>query len=66
MAAFNGVADQIDAAIAANDAGDNSQLATLSSDVRAQASRLAGAIVTGTPAEETETIPPTEGGGEPA
>lgn len=46
VAAINGIADKIAAAVAANDAGDNTQLATLADDVRAQADALAAAINT--------------------
>jgi hypothetical protein len=53
VAAFNGVADQVEAAVAANDAGDNSQLATLASDIRAQADSLAAAVAANTPAAPT-------------
>lgn len=45
VAALNGVAAQIEAAVAANDAGDNSQLATLADRVRSQADALAQAVV---------------------
>ena len=46
VAVLNGVADAIDAAVAANDAGDNAQLATLADSVRAQADALAAAVAT--------------------
>lgn len=49
---IGGIAAKIDAAVAANDAGDNSQLATLSSDLRAQADGLAAAVAANTPAPE--------------
>lgn len=50
VAALNGIADQIDAAVEADNLEDNTQTALLSDKVRTQADALAGAIVTGTPA----------------
>lgn len=44
VALINGIAGQIEAAVAANDAGDNSQLAELSASVRGQADDLAAAV----------------------
>lgn len=49
IAFVNGVAGQVAAAVAANDAGDNSQLATLSADIQAQADAIAAAVVQNTP-----------------
>lgn len=49
VALINGIAAQIEAAVAANDAGDNTQLATLASDVRSQADSLAAAVAANTP-----------------
>lgn len=51
VAIINGIADKVDAAVKANDAGDNSELAALSSDVRAEADAFAEAAVSNTPAE---------------
>lgn len=50
VALINGIAAKIDAAVAANDAGDNSQLAGLAASVRAQATALADAVAANTPA----------------
>jgi hypothetical protein len=50
VALINGIAAQIEAAVAANDAGDNTALASLATDVRAQADSLAEAVVAKTPA----------------
>jgi hypothetical protein len=50
VALLDGVAAQVDAAVAANDAGDNTQLASLSADIKAQADALAAAVVKNTPA----------------
>ena len=44
IALLNGIAARIDAAIAANDAGDNTALGSLSSDIRANADALASAV----------------------
>lgn len=49
VAVINGIAAQIEAAVAANDAGDNTALASLASDVRAQADSLAAAVAANTP-----------------
>lgn len=51
VAIINGIADKVAAAVAANDAGDNSELATLSADVRTEADAFAAVAVAGTPAE---------------
>lgn len=48
IALINGIAARIEAAVAANDAGDNTQLASLSSDLRTQASDLAAAVAANT------------------
>lgn len=53
VALINGIAAKIEAAVAANDAGDNSQLTSLASSVRAQADGLAAAVAANTPAEPT-------------
>jgi hypothetical protein len=50
IAAINGIATQIEAAVAANDAGDNTQLASLAASVRAQADDLGAAVAANTPA----------------
>lgn len=57
VALINGIADKVAAAIAANDAGDNSELASLASDLRAEADGLAAAVSANTPVTE----PPAEG-----
>ena len=44
IALLNGIAARIDAAIAANDAGDNTALGSLSADIRANADSLAAAV----------------------
>ena len=49
IAVINGIAAQVDAAVAANDAGDNTQLASLSGDIRAKADALAAAVAANTP-----------------
>lgn len=54
IALINGIAAKIEAAVAANDAGDNSQLASLASSVRAQATALADAVAANTPAAPPE------------
>lgn len=41
---INGIADQIDAAIASNDASDNSSLVNLSARLRATSDALAAAV----------------------
>jgi hypothetical protein len=51
VAIINGIADKVAAAVAANDAGDNSELASLSADVRAEADAFEAVAVTITPAE---------------
>ena len=51
IALINGIADKIQAAVDANDAGDNSQLKTLASSVRTQSEALAAAVAANTPAE---------------
>lgn len=57
-AVIDGIADKIKAAVDADNAGDNSLLATLESDVRTEADGLVAAALKGTPAEE----PPAGGG----
>lgn len=44
VALINGIADQIDAAVVANDAGDNTQLTSLSARLRAKSDALAAAV----------------------
>lgn len=51
VALINGIADKIAAAVAANDAGDNTELTGLADSVRAQADGLAAAVAANTPAE---------------
>lgn len=53
VALINGIADKVAAAVAANDAGDNTALAGLADSLRAQADALAGAVAANTPAEPT-------------
>lgn len=53
VALINGIAAKVDAAIAANDAGDDTALAGLASSVRSQAEALANAVAANTPAEPT-------------
>ena len=48
---IDGIADQIKAAVNADNAGDNSLLATLEADVRNEADGLVAAALKGTPAE---------------
>ena len=50
VALINGIAGQIDAAVAANDAGDNTALAGLADSLRAQSDSLAAAVAQNTPA----------------
>lgn len=52
VAAFNGIAGRIEAAVAASDAGDNTKLTELAGSVRAQADSLAAAVAANTPAAE--------------
>ncbi len=56
VALINGIAGKIDAAVAANDAGDNTALSGLADSLRAQSDGLAAAVAANTPAE-----PPVEG-----
>ena len=58
VALINGIADKIQAAVDANDAGDNSQLKSLSASVRAQADALAAAVAANTPTEPEPTPEP--------
>lgn len=55
VALINGIAAKIDAAVAANDAGDNTQLSGLADSLRSQADSLGAAVAANTPAE-----PPAE------
>lgn len=52
IALINGIADKVAAAVAANDAGDNSELAGLADSIRSEASSLASAVSANTPAPE--------------
>lgn len=54
VAIINGIADRVKAAVDADNEGDRSQLATLESDVRAEADAFAEAAIAGTPVEGTE------------
>jgi hypothetical protein len=54
VAIIEGIAARVQTAVEANDAGDNSMLASLSSDLRGEADALAAAAVTGTPVENGE------------
>lgn len=51
VALINGIADKIAAAVAANDAGDNTALSGLADSLRAQADGLAAAVAANTPSE---------------
>lgn len=51
VALINGIATKIEAAVQANDAGDDTQLKSLASSVRSQADALAAAVAANTPAE---------------
>lgn len=51
IALINGIAEKIQAAVDANDSGDNSQLKSLASSVRSQADALAAAVAANTPSE---------------
>lgn len=51
VALINGIADKIAAAVAANDAGDNTQLAGLADSLRAQSDSLGAAVAANTPSE---------------
>ena len=50
VALINGIADRVDEAVAANDAGDNTKLAGLSNELRADSQALADAVAANTPA----------------
>jgi len=50
VAIIEGIADRVQAAVDADNAGDNSMLASLSGDLRGEADALAAAAVAGTPA----------------
>ncbi len=54
VAIIEGIAQRVQDAVDADNAGDNSQLASLSADLRGEADALAAAAMVGTP---------TEGGG---
>lgn len=60
VALIEGIAVQIDAAVAANDAGDNTQLSTLSARIRAKKDALAAAVAANTTAA-SEVPPPPPG-----
>lgn len=51
VALINGIADKVKAAVDADNAGDNTLLATLSADVKTEADAFAEAVVAGTPSE---------------
>lgn len=55
IALINGIAAKVQAAVDADNAGDNSLLATLSADVKAEADAFSEAVVANTPSE-----PPVE------
>lgn len=61
VALINGIADQVAAAVAANDAGDNSQLTSLADSLRSQADSLAAAVAANTPTEPAPENPNPEG-----
>lgn len=48
IALINGIAAKVEAAVAANDAGDNSELAGLADSIRSEASSLAAAVTANT------------------
>ncbi len=50
VALINGIAAQVEAAVAANDAGDNTQLSGLADSLRGQADNLAAAVAANTSA----------------
>lgn len=60
VAIIEGIADRVAAAVAADNAGDNTMLASLSEDLRGEADAFAAAAVAGTPSEGGSG----EGGGE--
>lgn len=64
VAIIDGIADRVQAAVDADNAGDNSKLASLSSDLRGEADALAEAAVRGTPVAN-EPAPETGGGETP-
>jgi hypothetical protein len=68
VAIIEGIADRVQAAVDADNAGDNSQLATLSADLRAEADEFARVAVAGTPTEggTGETGGGTTEGGTPS
>lgn len=57
VALINGIAAKVQAAVDADNAGDNALLSTLSADVRAEADAFAEAVAANTPAEPA---PPAE------
>jgi hypothetical protein len=74
VAIIEGIADRVQAAVDADNAGDNTKLAALATDLRGEADAFAEAAVKGTPASGgEEPLPPlpepggetgsTEGGG---
>lgn len=60
-ALINGFQARLDEAIAANDAGDNSKLTALSSDLRSSSDALAAAVAANTPAAPGGDTGSTEG-----
>lgn len=53
VAIIEGIADRVQAAVDADNAGDNAMLSTLSSDLRSEADAFAAAAVAGTGTGET-------------
>ena len=53
VAIIEGIADRVQAAVDADNAGDNTKLAALSTDLRTEADALAAAAMAGTPGEPT-------------
>lgn len=54
---INGIAAKIDAAVAENDASDNTALTDLANSLRSDSDSLAAAVVANTPGEPTPTEP---------
>jgi len=50
VALINGIAARVAEAVAANDAGDNTKLTSLATDLRADSQSLADAVAANTPA----------------
>jgi hypothetical protein len=64
VALINGIAAKIEAAVQANDAGDNTALTDLATSLRSDSDALAAAVAANTPAEGGGDT--GEGGGTPA